>query len=114
MSFLGEMKDGLRDAFSDVAAEQSQSSHRAVTEQSPPAAQRFEYDVVELREKYLMAGHGSAPTDGLRGLLNDRARAGWQLKHIVQAEVAGMVTKRDGWMVILEREIAWAREAVQS
>jgi len=67
--------------------------------------QRFEYDVVELREK-LLDGYGSAPTDKLRGLLNARAAEGWQLKHLVTAEVAGMLGKRDGWMVILERPVS--------
>ena len=69
-----------------------------------PAAQRFEYDVVEIREKFLDA-RGSAPSDKLRSLLNERARDGWQLKNLVSAEVTGMVGKRDGWMVILERTV---------
>lgn len=64
----------------------------------------YEYDVVELREKLLEA-RGSAPTDKLRSLLNERAADGWRLKAVVAADVAGMVTKREGWMVIFERSL---------
>lgn len=92
---------GLKDQFVDAYRE---GAGKPPADRTPPATQRFEYDVVELREK-LLSGLGDAPTNKLRQLLNDRAREGWQLKHLVTAEVAGMVTKRDGWMVIFEREI---------
>jgi hypothetical protein len=68
-------------------------------------SRRREKGVVELREK-LFQGTGSAPTDKLRNMLNERARQGSQLKHLVTAEVAGMVGKREGWMVIFERQLA--------
>lgn len=63
-----------------------------------------EYDVIELREK-MIGMRGDAPTDKLRSLLNARAKAGWRLKHLVHADVAGLVGKRDGWMVIFERDL---------
>ena len=88
----------MKAAISDTAADKAGS-------QAPDRFdQRFEYDVVELREKWLDAA-GSAPTDKLRRLLNERATAGWQLKNLVSAEVAGMIGKRDGWMVIFERDL---------
>lgn len=94
--------DDAKKAWADTAP-------NAKTEPPEPTSgghrQRYEYDVVELREK-LLDGKGSAPTIKLRGLLNDRARDGWQLKHLVGAEVAGLIGKRDGWMVIFERQVA--------
>lgn len=63
---------------------------------------RFEYDVVELKEK-MFAVRGSAPTDKLRALLNERAAQGWQVKSLISGDVSGTLGKRDGWMVVFER-----------
>ena len=85
-------------------AQEAAKAERLAAYETAAAVRRFEYDVVELREK-LLDGYGSAPTDKLRNLLNARAGSGWQLKTLVSAEVAGIVGKRDGWMVILERAV---------
>lgn len=66
-------------------------------------SQRFEYDVVEVKEKAFTV-RGTAPSEKVRALLNQRASQGWQLKNLIGGEVAGAVLgKRDGWMVIFER-----------
>ncbi len=67
-------------------------------------AQLVEYDVVELREK-LLSGRGSAPTEALKRLLNERAAEGRRLRQLISGEVAGLVGKREGWMVVLERDV---------
>lgn len=77
---------------------------RPGTPDPSPLARTHEYDVVEIREK-LLSGRGSAPSQALRALLNERAAQGWRLKNLVSGEVAGMVGKREGWMVIFEREM---------
>jgi hypothetical protein len=98
MSFRNDLKEAWREGGKPP------DERRDAAPAAPATGQRFEYDVVEIREKLLDA-YGSAPTDKLRKLLNDRAREGWQLKHMISGEVAGLVTKRDGWMVIFEREV---------
>lgn len=65
---------------------------------------RFEYRVVELREKLL---RGSAPTEKLQQILSEHARVGWQLKTITSVDVAGRVTGAvSGLLVTFERPVA--------
>lgn len=62
----------------------------------------YEYKVVEVREK--MIG-GKMSADKLEGLLNEHARAGWQLKAITSAEVKGRIGPGgvEGLLVTFER-----------
>ncbi len=63
---------------------------------------RFEYKVVELREKLL---GGKMSGDKLEKVLNDHAAQGWQVKAITSAEVKGRVGPGgvDGLLVTFER-----------
>jgi uncharacterized protein DUF4177 len=63
---------------------------------------RFEYKVIELREK-LIGGKMSGAK--LENLLNENARQGWQLKAITTAEVKGRIGPGgvDGILVTFER-----------
>jgi hypothetical protein len=64
--------------------------------------QRFEYKVVELREK--MIG-GKMSGSKLEGVLNDNAAEGWQLKTITAAEIKGRIGPGgvEGVLVTFER-----------
>lgn len=64
--------------------------------------QRYEYKVVELREK--MIG-GKMSGDKLERVLNDHAVQGWQLKAITSAEVKGRLGPGgvEGVLVTFER-----------
>lgn len=63
---------------------------------------RFEYKVVELREK-LLGGKMSGAK--LEALLNEHAAEGWQVKAITSAEVKGRIGPGgvDGMLVTFER-----------
>jgi Domain of unknown function (DUF4177) len=63
---------------------------------------RFEYRVLQLRES--MIG-GKLSPDKLEGILNDEARAGWQLKAITATEVKGRVGPGgvEGLLITFER-----------
>ncbi|WP_307831747.1 DUF4177 domain-containing protein [Prauserella cavernicola] len=65
-------------------------------------SQRYEYKVVELREKML---GGKMSGDRLEKVLNEQASDGWQLKAITAAEVKGRVGPGgvDGVLVTFER-----------
>ena len=65
-------------------------------------AQRYEYQVVELREG--MIG-GKMSGDKLEKVLNQHAREGWQLKAITAVEVKGRIGPGgvEGVLVTLER-----------
>jgi Domain of unknown function (DUF4177) len=67
-------------------------------------ATRYEYEVVELREG-LMGGKVSG--DKLEKVLNDHARAGWQLKAITATDVKGRVGPGgvEGLLVTFERPV---------
>jgi hypothetical protein len=67
-------------------------------------ATRYEYEVVELREG-LMGGKVSG--DKLETVLNDHARAGWQLKAITATDVKGRVGPGgvEGLLVTFERPV---------
>jgi len=67
-------------------------------------ATRYEYEVVELREG-LMGGKVSG--DRLEEVLNDHARAGWQLKAITVTDVKGRVGPGgvEGLLVTFERPV---------
>ncbi len=67
--------------------------------------QRYEYKVVELREK--MIG-GKMSSDKLERVLNDHAVQGWQLKAITSAEVKGRLGPGgvEGVLVTFERPTA--------
>jgi hypothetical protein len=67
--------------------------------------QRYEYKVVELREK--MIG-GKMSGDKLERVLNDHAMQGWQLKAITSAEVKGRLGPGgvEGVLVTFERPTA--------
>ena len=67
-------------------------------------AGRFEYRVVEIRER--MIG-GKMSGDRLEKILNENAREGWQLKAITAAEVKGRVGPGgvDGVLVTFERQV---------
>ncbi len=97
---------GWRDKVKDVVTEGMEgigvppSPRDAVSAAGP----RVEYEVIELREKLLDA-RGSAPSEKLTSLLNERASRGWRLRQVIAAEVAGVVGKREGWMVIFERDV---------
>lgn len=63
---------------------------------------RYEYKVVELREKLL---GGKMSGDKLQKVLNDHAEQGWQLKAITAVEVKGRVGPGgvEGLLVTFER-----------
>lgn len=65
-------------------------------------ADRYEYKVIELREKLL---GGKMSGDKLQKVLNDHARDGWQLKAITAVEVKGRVGPGgvEGLLVTIER-----------
>ena len=65
-------------------------------------AQRYEYQVVELREGLI---GGKMSGDKLEKVLNQHAREGWQLKAITSVEVKGRIGPGgvDGVLVTLER-----------
>jgi hypothetical protein len=67
-------------------------------------ADRFEYKVVELREK--MIG-GKMSGDKLETILNEHAGQGWRLKAITSAEVKGRLGPGgvEGLLVTFERVI---------
>jgi hypothetical protein len=64
--------------------------------------ERFEYKVVELREKMIGGKMSGAK---LQDLLNEHAAQGWQLKAITNAEVKGRIGPGgvDGMLVTFER-----------
>jgi hypothetical protein len=68
-------------------------------------AGRYEYRVVELREK-MMGGKMSG--DKLEKVLNQHASEGWQLKAITSADVKGRVGPGgvEGLLVTFERAIS--------
>ena len=65
-------------------------------------ADRYEYKVVELREKVL---GGKMSGDRLQKVLNEQAAQGWQLKTITAVEVKGRVGPGgvEGVLVTFER-----------
>ena len=65
-------------------------------------SRRYEYKVLELREKLL---GGKMSGDKLEKVLNDHARDGWQLKAITSVEVKGRIGPGgvEGVLVTLER-----------
>jgi len=65
-------------------------------------AERFEYKVLELREK--MIG-GKMSGDNLERILNEHARQGWRLKAITSADVKGRLGPGgvEGLLVTFER-----------
>lgn len=65
---------------------------------------RFEYKVVELREKWLGGKMSGAK---LEKVLNEHATEGWQLKTITAADVKGRVGPGgvEGILVTFERRI---------
>lgn len=65
-------------------------------------ADRYEYKVVELREKLL---GGKMSGDKLQKVLNDHAAQGWQLKTITGVEVKGRIGPGgvEGVLVTFER-----------
>jgi hypothetical protein len=65
-------------------------------------ADRYEYKVVELREKLL---GGKMSGDKLQKVLNDHAAQGWQLRTITAVEVKGRVGPGgvEGMLVTFER-----------
>lgn len=67
-------------------------------------AGRFEYKVIEIREKLI---GGKMSGDKLEKLLNQHAAEGWQLKAITAAEVKGRVGPGgvDGILVTMERPV---------
>jgi hypothetical protein len=68
-------------------------------------AERYEYKVLELREK-LFGGKMSG--DKLERILNEHAGRGWRLKAITSADVKGRVGPGgvEGLLVTFERVIA--------
>ena len=67
--------------------------------------ERYEYKVVELREKLL---GGKMSGSKLEGILNEHAAQGWRLKAITAAEVKGRIGPGgvDGILVTFERRSA--------
>jgi hypothetical protein len=65
-------------------------------------AQRYEYQVVELREGLI---GGKMSGDKLEKVLNEHAREGWQLKAITSVEVKGRIGPGgvEGVLITLER-----------
>lgn len=68
-------------------------------------AERFEYKVVELREK-LLGGKMSGAK--LEKILNDHATEGWQLKAVTTAEIKGRIGPGgvEGVLITFERRAA--------
>ena len=66
---------------------------------------RFEYRVLELREKRI---GGALSGDKLEEILNDEAREGWMLKSITHADVKGRVGPGavEGLILTFERPVA--------
>ena len=67
-------------------------------------ADRFEYKVLELREKMIGGKMSGAK---LEKLLNEHAAEGWQLKAITAAEIKGRVGPGgvEGVLVTFERRV---------
>jgi uncharacterized protein DUF4177 len=67
-------------------------------------SRRYEYKVLELREKLL---GGKMSGDKLEGILNEHADQGWQLKAITSAEVKGRIGPGgvEGLLVTFERPV---------
>jgi hypothetical protein len=67
-------------------------------------ADRFEYKVIELREKLI---GGKMSGGKLERLLNDHAAEGWQLKAITAAEIKGRIGPGgvEGILVTFERRV---------
>jgi len=67
-------------------------------------ANRYEYKVLELREK--MIG-GKMSGEKLEKLLNEHGSQGWQLKSVTAADVKGRLGPGgvDGLLVTFERQI---------
>lgn len=68
-------------------------------------AERFEYKVVELREK-LLGGKMSGAK--LEKILNEHAAEGWQLKAVTTAEIKGRIGPGgvEGVLITFERRAA--------
>lgn len=68
-------------------------------------AERFEYKVVELREK-LLGGKMSGAK--LEKILNEQAAEGWQLKAVTTAEIKGRLGPGgvEGVLITFERRAA--------
>lgn len=66
---------------------------------------RFEYKVVELREK-LVGGKMSGAK--LEKLLNEHAAEGWQLKAVTSAEIKGRIGPGgvEGMLITFERRVS--------
>jgi Domain of unknown function (DUF4177) len=62
----------------------------------------MEYDVETLRESWWS---GSQPGQKLKALLNERARAGWKVLHILEADVKSRtgLGNKEGLLVVFER-----------
>jgi hypothetical protein len=67
-------------------------------------ANRYEYKVIELREKLI---GGKMSGDRLEKILNEHAAQGWQLKAITAAEVKGRIGPGgvEGLLITFERAI---------
>ena len=67
-------------------------------------AARYQYEVVELRERLI---GGKMSGDKLQKVLNDHAEEGWQLKAITSVEVKGRVGPGgvEGLLVTFERPV---------
>ncbi|MBK6872908.1 MAG: DUF4177 domain-containing protein [Kineosporiaceae bacterium] len=65
---------------------------------------RYEYRVVELREKLI---GGKMSGEKLQAILNQHAAEGWQLKALTAAEIKGRVGPGgvDGMLITFERPI---------
>jgi Domain of unknown function (DUF4177) len=65
-------------------------------------AERYEYKVVELREKLI---GGKMSGSKLEGILNEHAAQGWQLKAITTAEIKGRIGPGgvEGMLITFER-----------
>ena len=68
-------------------------------------SRRYEYKVLELREKLL---GGKMSGDKLERILNQHAEEGWQLKAITSAEVKGRIGPGgvEGLLVTFERPLS--------
>ena len=67
-------------------------------------AERYEYKVIELREKLL---GGKMSGSKLENVLNEHAAEGWRLKAVTSAEVKGRIGPGgvDGILVTFERAV---------
>lgn len=67
-------------------------------------AGRYEYKVLELREKLI---GGKMSGGKLESILNEHAEQGWQLKALTTAEVKGRVGPGgvEGLLITFEREV---------